>query len=48
MLVFSGYGHVGLYIGRGLMVHAPQSGRLVEIVRLDLSRIVAARRITRR
>ena len=48
VLVFSGYGHVGLYIGRGLMVHAPQSGRLVEIVRLDLSRIVAARRITRR
>ena len=51
VLVFSGYGHVGLYVGRGRMVHAPQSGRLVEVVRLGRShygsRIVAARRITR-
>lgn len=52
VLVFSGYGHAGLYIGRGRMVHAPRSGRLVEVVRLGASgyggRIVAARRITRR
>jgi cell wall-associated NlpC family hydrolase len=52
VLVFSGYGHVGLYIGRGRMVHAPQSGRLVEVVRLGRShygtRLVEARRITRR
>ena len=52
VLVFSGYGHVGLYIGRGRMVHAPQSGRLVEVVRLGRShygsRLVTARRITRR
>ena len=52
VLIFSGYGHVGLYIGRGRMVHAPQSGRLVEIVRLGRShygsRLVEARRITRR
>lgn len=52
VLVFSGYGHVGLYIGRGRMVHAPRSGRLVEIVRLGRShygsRLVEARRITRR
>jgi cell wall-associated NlpC family hydrolase len=51
VLVFSGYGHVGLYIGRGRMVHAPQSGRLVEIVRLGRShygsRLVTARRIAR-
>jgi cell wall-associated NlpC family hydrolase len=52
VLVFSGYGHVGLYVGRGRMVHAPHSGRLVEVVRLGRShygsRLVTARRITRR
>lgn len=49
VLVFSGLGHVGLYVGRGRMVHAPQSGRLVEVVRLGDShyggRLVAARRV---
>ena len=49
VLFFSGLGHVGLYIGRGRMVHAPNSGRTVEIVRLRGShygsRLVAARRL---
>ena len=49
VLFFSGLGHVGLYIGRGRMVHAPQSGRDVEVVALGRShyggRIVGARRI---
>lgn len=49
VLFFSGLGHVGLYLGRGRMVHAPQSGRHVEVVRLAGSyygeRLVAARRI---
>ena len=52
MLFFSGLGHVGLYVGRGRMVHAPRSGRLVEVVRLGRSgyggRLVGARRIARR
>ena len=52
MLFFSGLGHVGLYLGRGRMVHAPRSGRLVEVVRLGRSgyggRLVGARRIVRR
>jgi peptidoglycan DL-endopeptidase CwlO len=51
VLVFSGYGHVGLYVGRGRMVHAPHSGRVVEVVRLGRShygsRLVTARRMTR-
>lgn len=51
LIFFSGLGHVGLYLGRGRMVHAPQSGRLVEVVRLGSShygsRIVGARRIVR-
>jgi cell wall-associated NlpC family hydrolase len=51
VLFFSGLGHVGLYVGRGRMVHAPQSGRNVEVVRLRGSnyglRLVGARRITR-
>jgi cell wall-associated NlpC family hydrolase len=49
ILVFEGLGHVGIYLGRGRMVHAPQTGRNVEIVRLGNAgygaRIVAARRI---
>jgi cell wall-associated NlpC family hydrolase len=51
VLVFSGLGHVGLYLGRGRMVHAPQSGRTVEVVGLAStnygSRLVGARRVTR-
>lgn len=49
VLFFSGLGHVGLYVGRGRMVHAPQSGRTVEVVRLGRShygsRLVGARRL---
>ena len=49
VLFFSGLGHVGLYVGRGKMVHAPQSGRTVEVVPLGRShygaRLVGARRI---
>jgi cell wall-associated NlpC family hydrolase len=49
VLFFSGLGHVGLYVGRGRMVHAPRSGRLVEVVSLGRpeygGRLVAARRV---
>jgi cell wall-associated NlpC family hydrolase len=48
MLFFEGLGHVGLYLGRGRMVHAPYSGRNVEVVRLADwygSRLVGARRL---
>jgi cell wall-associated NlpC family hydrolase len=49
ILVFEGLGHVGLYLGRGRMVHAPHSGRNVEIVRLGSTnygaRLVGARRV---
>ena len=51
ILLFDGLGHVGLYLGAGRMVHAPQSGRTVEVVGLRrsayASRIVGARRIVR-
>ena len=50
LLFFEGLGHVGLYLGRGRMVHAPRSGRDVEIVRLAGSnygsRLIGARRVT--
>ena len=50
VLVFSGLGHVGLYLGRGRMVHAPSSGRTVEVVGLASTtygtRLVGARRVT--
>jgi cell wall-associated NlpC family hydrolase len=49
LVFFHGLGHVGMYIGRNRMVHAPSSGRHVEVVRLHGShygrRLVGARRI---
>jgi cell wall-associated NlpC family hydrolase len=49
VLFFSGLGHVGLYLGEGRMVHAPYSGKHVEVVRLSATnygrRLVGARRV---
>ena len=43
-LVFSsGLGHVGIYIGGGRMIHAPHSGRTVEISPLRSSAMGAGR-----
>lgn len=51
LLFFSGYGHVGIYIGRGRMVHAPHSGTRVQVVKLGRSNygdaVISARRVTR-
>ncbi len=50
VLVFSGLGHVGLYLGGGRMVHAPYTGKQVEVVQLDSTsygrRLVGVRRVT--
>lgn len=49
LVFFHGLGHVGLYIGRGRIIHAPQSGERVEIQSLA-SRdgdVVGARRLVR-
>lgn len=48
LLFFSGLGHVGIYIGRGRMVHAPHSGTRVQVVRLGSygSRLVGVRRVS--
>jgi cell wall-associated NlpC family hydrolase len=50
LVFFSGLGHVGLYIGHGRMIHAPQSGRNVEIEALGSRSLppVGARRIASR
>lgn len=47
LLFFHGLGHVGMYIGRGRMIHAPQSGRNVEIQSLTVRRgaLVGVRRV---
>ena len=49
VLFFEGLGHVGLYIGNGRMVHSPETGRNVEVVRLAGTnygtRLIAARRV---
>ena len=52
LLFFSGLGHVGIYVGRGRMIHAPHSGTSVQVVRLGSSSygasLVGVRRILRR
>lgn len=35
LLFFSGKGHVGMYVGKGRMVHSPSSGKTVRIVKLQ-------------
>ncbi len=49
LLFFEGLGHVGIYVGDGRMVHAPQTGRDVEVVRLSSTnygaRLIGARRV---
>lgn len=49
VLFFEGLGHVGLYLGSGRMVHAPQTGKYVEIVDLSSTnyggRLIGARRV---
>jgi cell wall-associated NlpC family hydrolase len=49
LLFFEGLGHVGIYLGRGRMIHAPQTGRNVEVVRLGATnygaRLIGARRV---
>ena len=51
ILFFSGLGHVGIYIGRGRMIHAPHSGTNVQVVSLGRSsyggRLVGVRRLVR-
>ena len=51
LLFFYGYGHVGIYIGHGRMVHAPHTGSRVQVVKLGSSNygdaVVSARRVTR-
>jgi murein DD-endopeptidase len=50
VLFFEGLGHVGLYLGRGEMVHAPYTGKRVEVIRLDATnygrRLIGARRMS--
>jgi len=35
MVFFNGLGHMGIYIGRGRYVHAPQTGEVVEVATLS-------------
>jgi cell wall-associated NlpC family hydrolase len=49
LVFFDGLGHVGLYIGNGLFVHAPHTGTVVQVSSLDsgwyAATYVGARRI---
>jgi len=48
LVFFHGLGHVGIYIGNGRMIHAPQTGETVEIEALGerSGAVEGARRIT--
>ncbi|MFI7700907.1 C40 family peptidase [Nonomuraea sp. NPDC049480] len=35
LLFFRGLGHVGMYVGKGKMVHSPSSGKRVQVVKLS-------------
>ncbi|WP_262401703.1 C40 family peptidase [Actinomadura sp. CNU-125] len=35
LVFFSGLGHVGMFVGNGKMIHAPRTGKNVEIVSID-------------
>ena len=52
LLFFSGLGHVGIYVGRGRMVHAPHTGTRVQVVSLRRTSygrgLIGIRRIARR
>jgi cell wall-associated NlpC family hydrolase len=49
LVFFHGLGHVGLYIGRGKIIHSPQSGERVEIQSLSERNgsVQGARRLVR-
>jgi len=49
LVFFHGLGHVGVYIGRGRIIHAPQSGERVEIQSLASrsGSVEGARRVVR-
>ncbi len=49
LVFFHGLGHVGLYIGRGRIIHAPRSGERVEIQSLTArsGAVEGARRLVR-
>jgi cell wall-associated NlpC family hydrolase len=51
LLFFAGLGHVGVYVGRNRMVHAPQTGGRVEVVKLGGpyygGQLAGARRLAR-
>ena len=45
LVFFSGLGHVGIYIGGGQYVHAPQTGDVVKVSSMDRGDYVGARRV---
>lgn len=50
LVFFDGLGHVGIYAGRGRMIHAPQSGDQVSVATIfrDFgNRLIGARRVGR-
>jgi len=45
LVFFDGLGHVGIYVGRGLMIHAPRTGQRVQLAPVGLLSFDGARRL---
>jgi len=45
LIFFNGFAHEGMYIGKGLMIHAPHTGDVVKIAPAYLDSVIAATRV---
>ncbi|GAA2225943.1 MULTISPECIES: C40 family peptidase [Kitasatospora] len=45
LVIYEGGGHVGMYIGNGMVVHAPHTGDVVRTMKADAMAIVTIRRV---
>jgi cell wall-associated NlpC family hydrolase len=45
LVIYEGGGHVGMYIGNGMVVHAPHTGDVVRTMPADAMTIVTIRRV---
>ncbi len=45
LLFFNGYNHMGMYLGKGLMIHAPHTGDVIRVAPARLGQLISAVRV---
>jgi cell wall-associated NlpC family hydrolase len=45
LLFFNGYNHMGMYLGKGLMIHAPRTGDVIRVAPARLAKLISAVRL---